>query len=261
MIEQEILDYLISYLLNEMPEYLQYTKKFSNEINGKKKLIRSLMNLRKPKDASLEFKKYQSLYLKNELNNLGLVDCFSLPISDYRKIALWRGDIVRLKSEVIVNAGNFDMEGCYVPNHNCLDNEIHSYAGIELRLACHNAMLSRGHKIGLGDAFITEAYNLPSKYVIHVLGPSIRGRTNNQDVLVLKRCYLNALDIAREYNLKTIAFPCISTGEQGYPKREAAFIATDTVKDYILEHSDSPAVIFDVYTDVDETIYKELLFE
>lgn len=261
MNEIEIVDYLIGYLLDEMPEYKTYSLKFGDSIPSKKKLLRSLMNLRKAKPTSDTYKKYESIYLKNELKLLGIVDCFSLPISDYRKIAFWRGDIVRLDSDAIVNAGNSDMQGCFVPNHNCLDNEIHSYAGSELRLACKKEMDSKGHKIAVGEAFITEAYNLPSKYVIHVLGPSIRGRTNNQDKLALKKCYLSVLNIALENHIKTLALPCISTGEQGYPKKEAALIATDTVKDFIMEHSEAPAVIFDVYTDIDEQLYTSLLYE
>lgn len=261
MNEIEIIDYLIYSLLEEMPEYKAYSLKFGNGVLSKKKLLRSLMNLRKAKPLPQTYKTYESIYLKNELNSLGLVDCLSLPLSDYKKIALWRGNIVRLNSEAIVNAGNYDMQGCFVPNHNCLDNEIHSYAGSELRLACKKEMDARGHKIGIGEAFVTRAYNLPSKYVIHVLGPSIRGRTNNEDKLALQRCYLSILGIALKLHLKTIAIPCISTGEQGYPKKEAAIIATDTVKDFILDYVDAPVVIFVTYTDIDEKIYTSLLYE
>lgn len=255
------LDYMISYLLKEMPQYLSYANSFKNDIDGKKKLLRSLMNLRKPKEALKNFLTMQDLYLQNELQNMGLVDCNFLPLSDYNKIALWKGDIVRLKCDAIVNVGNTDMLGCFVPNHNCIDNEIHTYAGIELRNECDALMTVRGRKIALGDVLVTKGYNLPSKYVLHVIGVSTRGRTNFQDRDNLKKVYLSILKTATKMKLRTLAIPCISTGEQGFPKKEAAVIATDTVKDFILENPESPAVIFDVYTDIEEKYYKELLYE
>lgn len=261
MSDLDILDYLISSLLNEMPQYASYARRFGNDMQSKKKLLRSLMNLLPPIDVSDEFLKYQNLYLQNELQNMGLVDCKFLPLSGYRKIALWRGDIVRLKTEAIVNACNEDALGCFVPNHNCIDNTIHSYAGIQLRKKCYELMKARGHKLGIGEVLVTEAYNLPTKYIFHVLGPSVRGRTTFLDQTHLRDCYLNVLREATKMNVKTITFPCISAGEQGYPKKEAAKIATETVKEYILEEENSPAVIFDVFTDIDEKYYTHLLFE
>lgn len=255
------LDFLISYLLKEMPQYVSYANSFKKDLSGKMKLFRSLMNLMKPKELSKEFLEVQDFYLKNELESIGLVDCKFLPLSDYHKIALWRGDIIRLKCDAIVNVGNNDMLGCFVPNHNCLDNQIHSYAGLELRNECNSLMASRGHKIALGDVLVTKAYNLQSRYVFHVLGVSVRGRINFQDKADLKKIYLSIMKMATSMNLKTIAIPCISAGEQGFPKRDAALIATETIKDFILEHDDSPAVIFDVYTDLDEKYYRELLHE
>ncbi len=262
MNEIEIVNSLIDYLLLEMPQYVSYSKRYANDLNGRKRLLRSLMNLRPAKEGSNNFLNYQDLYLKNELKNFGIVDCFSIPLTAYTKIALWRGDIVRVKCDAIVNACNSDMLGCFVPNHNCLDNEIHTYAGVQLRLACKNELAKfKGSKRAVGDVFITVAYNLPSKYVIHVLGPSTRGRISNYEKNELKKCYLNILNLARTHNLKTLCIPCISTGEQGFPKKDAALIATETVKDFIMEHPDSPAVIFDTYTDVDEKIYSDLLLE
>lgn len=257
----ELVNYLISYLLNEMPQYKKYASKYSSSMSDRKKLLRSLMNLRPPMEASEQFLKLQNYYLQNELENMGLVDCNSLTVSDYSKIALWKGDIMRLKVDAIVNPGNEDMLGCFVPNHNCIDNEIHSYAGVQLRSACQKETKLKGSKMAIGDVFVTGAYNLPSSFVFHVLGPSIRGRTTYAEQNLLKRCYVNVLKKATSMNLKTIVFPCISAGEQGFPKKEAAFIATETVKDFILSEPKSPAVIFDVFTDVDEKYYTELLFE
>ena len=257
----ETVIYLKKYLLDEMPEYKNYSLKFNNTLDGQVSLIRSLMNLRKPKPVTEEFKKVEEIYLQTLLKNMGLVDCFSLSLTDYEKIALWRGDIVRLKADAIVNAGNTNMLGCFVPHHNCLDNCIHSFAGVELRNACYEEMSKRGFKMGLGDVFYTNGYNLPSKYVLHVLGPSTRGRVTFSDQNVLKTCYLHCLELARKLHLRTLVFPCISTGEQGFPKNVAAKIATETVKEYLLEHSDAPAVVFDVFTDLDERLYSELLYE
>ncbi|HBN00942.1 MAG TPA: protein-ADP-ribose hydrolase [Firmicutes bacterium] len=257
----EAVAYLKKYLLDEMPEYKEYSLKFSKDLRGQISLIRSLMNLRKPKTVTNDFKEAEKIYLQFLLRNMGLIDCFSLPLTDYEKIALWRGDIVRLNADAIVNAGNADMLGCFVPHHNCLDNCIHSFAGVELRYACYLEMAKRGFKIGLGDVFYTNGYNLPSKYVFHVLGPSTRGRITFSDQNVLKNCYSHCLELARKLHLRTLAFPCISTGEQGFPKNVGAQIATETVKEYLLEHSDAPAVIFDVFTDIDEKLYSGLLFE
>ena len=262
MNEIELVNSLVEYLLSEMPQYVSYSNRYANDLNGRKRLLRSLMNLRPANEASITFLNDQDIYLRSELKNLGIVDCFSLPLTSYTKIALWRGDIVRVKCDAIVNACNSDMLGCFVPNHNCLDNEIHTFAGVQLRLACKNELSKfKGSKRAVGDVFITEAYNLPSKYVIHVLGPSTRGRVSNYEKNQLKECYLNVLDLAIVHNLKTLCMPCISTGEQGFPKREAATAATETVKEYIMEHPDSPAVIFDVYTDADEKFYSDLLLE
>ena len=208
----ETVIYLKKYLLDEMPEYKNYSLKFNNTLDGQVSLIRSLMNLRKPKPVTEEFKKVEKIYLQTLLKNMGLVDCFSLSLTDYEKIALWRGNIVRLKADAIVNAGNTDMLGCFVPHHNCL-------------------------------------------------GPSTRGRVTFSDQNVLKTCYLHCLELARKLHLRTLVFPCISTGEQGFPKNVAAKIATETVKEYLLVHSDAPAVVFDVFTDIDERLYSELLYE
>ncbi len=262
MSENELVNYLNSYLLDEMPQYKIHASKYSQDLEGRKRLLRSLMNLRPAKEADESFISFQNIYLQNELKNMGLVDCYSLPLTSYTKIALWRGDIIRVKCDAIVNSGNSDMLGCFVPNHLCLDNQIHTFGGVQLRLACQKEVSRfKGSKVNVGDCFITDAYNLPSKYVIHVLGPSTRGRISNYEKNLLEKCYLNVLDIARENKIKTLCIPCISTGQQGFPKTDAAKIATETVKNYLLEHSDSPAVIFDVFTDVDEKLYSDLLLE
>lgn len=257
----ESLNFLRKYLLDEMPEYQTYSRKFSNTLEGQISLIRSLMNLRKPKPVSVSFKDAEEIYLKSLLQNKGLVDGFSLPLTDYKKIALWRGDIVRLKADGIVNAGNTDMLGCFVPNHNCLDNCIHSFAGVELRYACYLEMKKRAFKMAPGDVFYTLGYNLPSRFVFHVLGPSTRGRVTYSEQRVLRNCYLHCLELATKLHIKTLAFPCISTGEQGFPKREGALIATETAKDFLLVHPDAPAIIFVVFTDIGERLYSQLLYE
>lgn len=259
--KNEPLEQLISLLLEEMPNYQNYVYRFGSDERGRAKLARSLMNLRTPKKASDALLKTQDYYLQNEMKKMGLVDWYSLPVSDYEKIALWRGNIIRLSADAIVNCGNQDMLGCFVPNHNCLDNWIHSYAGVQLRFDCDIEMKKRGRKFNVSDVFMTSGYNLPSKYVLHVLGPTVRGRTSFFEDGQLKKCYFNCLELARLNGFKSLVFPCISTGEQGFPKAKGAKIATETVKEYLMLHPDAPAVVFDVYTDIDETLYKKLLYE
>ena len=164
--KNEPLEQLISLLLEEMPNYQNYVYRFGSDERGRAKLARSLMNLRTPKKASDALLKTQDYYLQNEMKKMGLVDWYSLPVSDYEKIALWRGNIIRLSADAIVNCGNQDMLGCFVPNHNCLDNWIHSYAGVQLRFDCDIEMKKRGRKFNVSDVFMTSGYNLPSKYVL-----------------------------------------------------------------------------------------------
>ena len=253
----EQLDFLINYLLNEDSRNINIPKDYSS----KRQLLRSLMNVRMPGELSSEFIKVQDEFLTNECLNKNLTSIED--IKDVKgNMRLWQGDIVTLKVDAIVNAANSQMLGCFIPQHNCIDNVIHSAAGLELREECSKIMLEQGHEEPVGSAKITKGYNLPSKYVIHTVGPQIPHgmKPSKQDSQDLANCYKSCLDIACEYNLDSIAFCNISTGVFNYPQKEAAEIAVKTVEDYLKSADCDINVVFDVFSDESYSIYKELLF-
>lgn len=221
-------------------------------------LLRALMNVRMPKEISEEFLKVQDEYLKEEINKKGIVDINNLnPIQ--KGIYLWQGDITTLRCDAIVNAANSAMTGCYVPNHRCIDNAIHSFAGVELRLECDEIMNRQGHGEPTGQAKITNAYNLPCKYIIHTVGPIINGKLTSEDCDLLESCYKSCLELAVKNNLESIAFCCISTGEFHFPNNKAAQIAVKTVEEFMKKETSLKKVIFNVFKDMDKEIYRKLL--
>ena len=233
-------------------------------------LLRALMNVRMPKEISEEFLKVQDEYLKEEINKKGIVDINDLEpikeISDInnvnliqKEIYLWQGDITTLRCDAIVNAANSAMTGCYVPNHRCIDNAIHSFAGVELRLECDEIMNRQGYGEPTGQAKITNAYNLPCKYIIHTVGPIISYKLTSEDCELLASCYRSCLNLAAKNNLESIAFCCISTGEFHFPNDKAAQIAIKTVEEFMKKDTSVKKVIFNVFKDMDKEIYRELL--
>ena len=221
-------------------------------------LFRALMNVRMPKEISEEFLKVQDEYLKEEINKKGIVDINNLnPIQ--KGIYLWQGDITTLRCDAIVNAANSAMTGCYVPNHRCIDNAIHSFAGVELRLECDEIMNRQGHGEPTGQAKITNAYNLPCKYIIHTVGPIISYKLTSEDCELLANCYRSCLNLAAKNNLESIAFCCISTGEFHFTNDKAAQIAIKTVEEFMKKDTSVKKVIFNVFKDMDKEIYRELL--
>lgn len=244
--------YLIDYLLAERGE----TADIPSDEYNQKRLLRSLFNIRMPKPVSDEFITIQDEYLQEENVRKGITDIADLEPMQ-KGIYLWQGDITTLKCDAIVNAANSQMFGCFCPCHGCIDNAIHTYAGIQLRNACYEIMKKQGHEERTGQAKITSAFNLPCKYVIHTVGPIVDGRLTDGDCELLKSCYLSCLNEAVKNNLKSIAFCCISTGEFHFPNDTAAQIAVDTVKEYQKEHKIE--VIFNVFKDSDKQIYRELL--
>ncbi|MDO4545884.1 MAG: protein-ADP-ribose hydrolase, partial [Bacillota bacterium] len=202
-----------------------------------------------------------------EIKVRGIVDAEKLPaVSDKpegKGIVLWQGDITTLKADAIVNAANSRMEGCFIPCHGCIDNIIHSYSGIQLRLKCHELMIQQGHEEPTGKAKITPAYNLPSDYVIHTVGPIVSGALTELHCIQLADCYRSCLELANEQQLRSIAFCCISTGEFRFPQEKAAKIAIQTVKSFFAEWDAAETcsiekVIFNVFKDEDYEIYKKL---
>lgn len=247
---------LIRSLLKERPEAPQIEIPHHSE--EQKNLLRSLMNIRAAAPISEEFQRIQDEYLLEENRKKGIVELSSLsPI--LKDIYLWRGDITRLSCGAIVNAANSGMTGCYQPCHNCIDNCIHTYAGIQLRNYCNDLMEAQGHEEPIGTAKITPAFNLPCEYIIHTVGPIVRGNLTQLHRRQLADCYRSCLETAEQNQIRSIAFCCISTGVFMFPNEEAAKIAIQTVKEYKANTSSKIEVIFNVFKELDEQIYRALL--
>ena len=222
--------------------------------------FRALVNTRPPWPASEAFLAAQDELLQGLIAEAGVHavgDARPSPANPH--LLLWRGDITTLAADAIVNAANSQMLGCWVPGHYCIDNAIHTFAGVQLRCECDRIMKAQGHEEPTGSAKITDAYNLPAQYVIHTVGPIANGHPTAEHREQLASCYLSCLDLAAKLNLKSIAFCCISTGVFGFPQREAAQIAMQTVQDWLDAHNASMDVVFNVFGSTDEVIYEELL--
>lgn len=248
--------FLIQELLKEDKRYNDI--EIPQDFEEQRALLRALMNVRIPKGINGEFIKVQNEYLQDETKRKGIVDIDDLePIKN--RIYLWQGDITTLRCDAIVNAANSGMTGCYVPNHRCIDNCIHSFAGIQLRLECDEIMKKQGHGEPTGEAKITNSYNLPCKYIIHTVGPIINGKLTSEDCDLLESCYKSCLELASKNNLESIAFCCISTGEFHFPNDKAAQIAVKTVEEFMKKETGLKKVIFNVFKDMDKEIYRKLL--
>ena len=248
--------FLILPLLKERPEYRDLS--IPAEPESQRQLLRGLMNIRAPRRMNAEFLKTQDEYLQGETAAKGITDIADLtPIQP--GLYLWQGDITTLRCDAIVNAANSGMTGCYIPNHRCIDNAIHTFAGVELRLACAKLMEQQGYPEPTGQAKITPAFNLPCTYVLHTVGPIIDGRVTQRDRELLASCYRSCLELAAENNLESVAFCCISTGEFHFPNEQAAEIAVQTVKEYLKKQTSVRKVIFNVFKDLDKTIYEKQL--
>lgn len=266
MTREERVDSLIRYLRNENDGYASIREPVNYD--EKRRLLRSLMNVRWPGEASEEFLARQDEFLTEEAEEKGIVDYADIPvigdiytfigIKNMDRISLWRGDITRLRADAIVNAANSQMLGCFVPCHGCIDNAIHSAAGIQLRNECARMMEEQGHEEPTGKAKITQGYNLPASHVIHTVGPIVGLEVTQRQKEELKSCYLNCMKLAEKEGLKSIAFCCISTGEFHFPNKLAAQIAVETVDRY-LSSSKLERVIFNVFKEEDYNIYKKLL--
>lgn len=256
MTQEERMVYLIQELINENQELTSIDLPAAD--HEKKRLLRSLMNIRAPQPASKRFLEVQDAYLQEERAGKGIVGLSDLtPVQP--GIYLWQGDITRLSTDAIVNAANSALLGCFVPCHGCIDNAIHTAAGVQLRLECFRIMEQQKTEEPAGNAKITHAYNLPCRYVLHTVGPIIYGKVTQRDCTLLADCYRSCLELAAEYRLKSIAFCCISTGEFHFPNKEAAEIAVQTVQDYQKQHQNHMEVVFNVFKKQDYEIYKQLL--
>ncbi|WP_217950861.1 protein-ADP-ribose hydrolase [Granulicatella adiacens] len=255
--EEQLLRKMIEFLAQEAGESLEVEGKTVEELKAK---WRGLVNIRQPKVAPAEYVTLENEYLKeyHAPRVQTLADCLS---TTNDQIKLYYGDLCELKIDAIVNAANSEMLGCFIPNHRCIDNAIHTFSGIQLRSFCHHLMEEQGRKEPVGKAKITPAFNLPSKYIIHTVGPFL---PPGQKVTPLREqllagCYKSCLEAAREVGLSTIAFCGISTGEFGFPKEPAARIAVDTVNKWLQDMSSTMTVVFSTYTKEDQSIYQKLL--
>ena len=248
--------FLIQSLLNERPSCQKQMIPADSE--RQKILLRGLMNVRRAYPIGAEFLQVQDEYLQGETAARGVTDVADLtPVQ--LGLYLWQGDITTLKCDAIVNAANSGMTGCYIPNHRCIDNAIHTYAGVELRLACEELMEQQGYPEPTGQAKITPAFNLPCRYVLHTVGPIINGCVTQEDKELLASCYRSCLELAAENSLESVAFCCVSTGEFHFPNELAAEIAVETVRDFLKKQTSVKKVILNVFKDLDKAIYEKLL--
>lgn len=248
--------FLIRELLQENVQYRDMEIPAGEE--EQKRLLRGLMNVRLPGKIGREFLRVQDEYLQAETAAKGITKLDDLhPVSE--GLYLWQGDITTLRCDAIVNAANSGMTGCYVPNHRCIDNCIHSFSGIQLRMDCAEMMRTQGHEEETGKAKMTKAYNLPCRYILHTVGPIISGALTKADCDLLAACYRSCLELAAENHLESVAFCCISTGEFHFPNDKAAQIAVSTVKEFMRQETSVKKVVFNVFKDLDKEIYGRLL--
>ncbi len=254
MTHEEKRIYLIKYLLAERGEEVEIPRDEKNQ----KALLRALFNVREPKQAREEFLRVQDEYLKEESKRKGIteIEDMSPVLPD---IYLFKGDITTLKCDGIVNAANSEMLGCFCPNHGCIDNAIHTFAGVQLRQECAEIMSAQGHSEPVGGAKLTRAYNLPCKYIIHTVGPIVRGEPTTRHEKLLESCYRSCLALADQKGLNSLAFCCISTGEFHFPNDRAAEIAISVVSEYKRKTGSKIKVIFDVFKEQDYEIYARAL--
>ena len=248
--------FLIRSLLKEQPMYNNVET--PSDHAEQRRMLRSLFNIRMPGKVDEGFLAIQDSYLREATQSKGVTELSKLtPIEP--GVYLWHGDITTLDCDAIVNAANSGMTGCYQPCHNCIDNCIHTYAGIQLRNACAEIMQRQGYEEPVGQAKITPGYNLPCKYVLHTVGPIVQGQLTKQHEELLASCYRSCLKLAEQNRIRSVAFCCISTGVFGFPQKRAAEIAVQTVREYKAETHSDIEVIFNVFKDEDYEIYRELL--
>ncbi len=272
MNQQERLEYLVEQFKEDSVQYRDLET--PADAAGKKRILRSLMNIRMPKMMPPAILRIQDDYLQERNRENGIITLNEIPtIASQRsqhafaeKLSIWQGDITSLAVDAIVNAANSQMLGCFVPMHTCIDNCIHTFAGVELREECSRQMNELRKKYGenyeqpTAVPMLTDAYNLPARKVIHIVGPIVQYRLTPGLEKDLADCYRNTLDMCRDNGLKTVAFCCISTGVFRFPNRRAAEIAVNTVEEWLRENPGiMERVIFNVFKDEDKKYYEELL--
>nr|WP_297872935.1 protein-ADP-ribose hydrolase [uncultured Blautia sp.] len=258
MTQDERREYLIEYLLNEEIRFRK--QPIPSDVQEQRDLLRSLMNVRMPKPVSEDFLKVQDEYLQQRNHERGITNVDDLePVKSDDRLYIWQGDITTLRCDAIVNACNSQMLGCFSPMHACIDNFIHTYAGIELRIKMNEIMTKQGHEEETGKAKITSGYNLPAKYILHTVGPIIQWAVTKEDEKLLASSYRECLKLAADKGVKSIAFCCLSTGVFRFPQQRAAEIATATVKKFLEHDNRIKKIIFNVFKKEDLDIYTNIL--
>ena len=269
MTQNERLDLLVEEFKEDSVQYRNLETPGDTE--GKKRILRSLMNIRMPKMMPASVLRVQDEYLQGRIRENGIATLNEIPtIADQGsrhefadKLSIWQGDITRLAVDAIVNAANSQMLGCFVPMHTCIDNCIHTFAGIQLRAECDRQMKKLRAEFGpdyeqpTAIPMLTDGYNLPAKKVVHIVGPIVEGRLTKDQEQDLADCYRNTLDLCLENGLKSVAFCCISTGVFHFPNKRAAEIAVKTVTEWLKAHPLAlERVIFNVFKDEDKAYYE-----
>ncbi len=261
--QDQRLDYLVEEFKTDSGEYKNLRTPADQE--GKRRILRSLMNIRMPRELPDELLAVQDEYLSGRAEEKGIVRLSDIPIIR-DELSIWQGDITRLEVDAIVNAANSQMLGCFIPMHTCIDNCIHTFAGVQLRAECNRQMdqlrirYGRDYEQPTAVPMLTDAYNLPAKKVIHIVGPIVQNRLTPSLEKDLADCYRNTLDMCLENGLKSVAFCCISTGVFHFPNKKAAEIAVSTVRDWIAANPEiMERVIFNVFKDEDREYYEALL--
>ena len=263
MTQEQRLDYLVEEFKADSDEYKDLQT--PNDENGKRRVLRSLMNIRMPRKMDETVLRVQDDYLKERIHENGIVELSDVPVIR-DGLSIWQGDITRLAVDAIVNAANSQMLGCFYPCHTCIDNCIHTFAGVQLRAECNRQMnllrerYGRDYEQPTAVPMLTPGYNLPAKKVVHIVGPVVQYRLMPELEKDLADCYRNTLDMCMENGLASVAFCCISTGVFHFPNKRAAEIAVQTVTDWMKEHPGyMERVIFNVFKDEDKKYYEELV--
>lgn len=263
MTQSQRLDYLVEKFKTDSVQYKDL--KTPKDTEGKRRILRSLMNIRMPRRMDESVLRVQDDYLKERIHENGVVELSDIPVIR-DGLSIWQGDITRLAVDAIVNAANSQMLGCFVPMHTCIDNCIHTFAGVQLRAECSRQMnllrerYGRDYEQPTAVPMLTDAYNLPAKKVIHIVGPIVRYELTPELEMDLADCYLNTLDMCLDNTLKSVAFCCISTGVFHFPNKRAAEIAVSTVDSWLSQHPGAmERVIFNVFKDEDKKYYEELI--
>ena len=260
MERMEQIAFLNHILLEEMPQYREEAARFPRDAASQRRLLRGLMNLRPPLPLRADFLAVQDALLSAEREERGVVDATALPaVRAHPRLSLWQGDITRLEADAIVNAANNALLGCFSPCHGCIDNAIHSAAGLQLREECSRLMEAQGHAEPTGRAKLTRGYALPARYVLHTVGPIVHGGVTRADREALASCYRSCLETAAANGITSVAFCCVSTGVFHFPNRPAAEIAVKTVREFLEKDTSMTKIVFNVFKDSDLEIYQDLL--